>query len=94
MQTGLWFNIGIAFPAWRAVVRGIKSGFSEPLDGCESDVDHYGDINDNYIYFNKLESNISRLAFVKMMAVVRKPTTSSLLDFALQKVLFSCSVLV
>lgn len=86
MQTRLWYDIGIAFPAWRTVVKGIKSGFSESLDSRESDLDHYGDINDNYVYFNKLESNFSRLAIVQTLAIVRQPKTYCfILDFVLTK---------
>lgn len=79
MHSRLWYDIGIAFPAWRTVVKGLKSGWFESADSRESDVDHYGDIDDNYMYFNKLESNISRMAILQPYVVVRQLNITDLI---------------
>lgn len=72
MQTKLWYDVGIAFPAWRAVVKGVDSGYAELKEQLKSDVHQYGDFKDNYSYFNRLESNLSRVTDIKPYVVVRK----------------------
>lgn len=58
MQINLWYDIGIAFPALKAMLKGVKSGFENLTDNYESDLLRYGNINNNYGYFNRLLAKI------------------------------------
>lgn len=58
MQANIWYDLGIAFPAFKAVLKGVKSGFKAIKGDCEEDLKKFGDKNDNYPYFNRLVSNI------------------------------------
>ncbi|VEN37449.1 unnamed protein product [Callosobruchus maculatus] len=74
MQASIWYDLGIAFPAFKAVLKGAKSGFRTIKgDHCE-DVKKFGDKDDNYPYFNRLVSHIYKTKnaapYVIMAAVV------------------------
>lgn len=58
MQANIWYDLGIAFPAFKAMLKGIGSGFQTLEGGYEGDLKCFGDKNDNYRYFNRLVSNI------------------------------------
>ncbi|KAF2906131.1 hypothetical protein ILUMI_00047 [Ignelater luminosus] len=61
MQADLWYNIGIAFPAFRALLKGAKSGFNTLDTDYKTDTVCFGNKCNNYPYFNKLVSNISKM---------------------------------
>lgn len=58
MQANIWYDLGIAFPAFKAVLKGVKSGFRTIKGDYQEDLNHFGDKTDNYPYFNRLVSNI------------------------------------
>lgn len=58
MQANIWYDLGIAFPAFKAVLKGVKSGFRTVKGDYQEDLKHFGDKVDNYPYFNRLVSNI------------------------------------
>lgn len=70
MQTDLWYNIGIAFPAFRALIKGARSGFNTLDSDHKADTVCFGDEHDNYPYFNKLVSNISKMKNVLPLIIV------------------------
>ncbi|KAF5285531.1 hypothetical protein FQA39_LY16596 [Lamprigera yunnana] len=61
MQCNLWYHIGIAFPAMRAIIKGITIGFRMLESDYEADTLQYGNTVNNYGYFNKLVSNLSKM---------------------------------
>lgn len=58
MQANIWYDLGIAFPAFKAVLKGVQSGFCTIKGDYQEDLKHFGDKVDNYPYFNRLVSNI------------------------------------
>lgn len=59
MQANIWFDLGIAFPAFKALVKGIGAGLEVSADAnYEEDLKKFGDKQNNYKYFNRLLSNI------------------------------------
>lgn len=58
MQANIWYDLGIAFPAFKAMLKGVKSGFHNVKGDYEADLKRFGDKIDNYPYFNRLVSNI------------------------------------
>lgn len=70
MQANIWYDLGIAFPAFKAVLRGVKSGLRAIKGTHEEDLKHFGDKNDNYPYFNRLVSNIFKSKNVAPYVVV------------------------
>ncbi|ENN79834.1 hypothetical protein YQE_03657, partial [Dendroctonus ponderosae] len=58
MQANIWYDLGIGFPAFKAALKGVKSGFNIIKGGYDEDLKHFGSKEDNYPYFNRLVSNI------------------------------------
>lgn len=58
MQANIWYDLGIAFPAFKGVLKGVISGFRTVKGDYQEDLKHFGDKVDNYPYFNRLVSNI------------------------------------
>ncbi|CAG9864473.1 unnamed protein product [Phyllotreta striolata] len=61
MKANIWYDLGIAFPAFKAVLKGAKTGFKIVKGDYEADLKKFGDKTDNYPYFNRLVSNIYKL---------------------------------
>lgn len=59
-----WYDIGSGFPGFRAMLKGIKSGFHTQPQSFEEDVLHFGNQEDNYIYLNKLLSRMNSIQCV------------------------------
>ncbi|KAL3285325.1 hypothetical protein HHI36_019434 [Cryptolaemus montrouzieri] len=55
MQTNIWYHLGIAFPAFRAFLKGITSSYMNK-DNLKNEC--FGNKNDNYPYFNSLVYHI------------------------------------
>lgn len=74
MQANIWYDLGIGFPAFKAVLKGVKSGFKSIKGGYEEDLKHFGNQDDNYPYFNRLVSNIYKsknaAPYIVMAAIV------------------------
>lgn len=70
MQANLWYKIGIAFPALRAVIKGISTGLCNLKSTFEDDTLSFGNKNNNYGYFNKLVSNMSMMANLTPLVIV------------------------
>ncbi|XP_050315438.1 SET and MYND domain-containing protein 4-like [Anthonomus grandis grandis] len=74
MQANIWYDLGIAFPAFKAVLKGVKSGFKCIKGGPEEDLKRFGSKEDNYPYFNRLVSNIYKsknaAPYIVMAAIV------------------------
>ncbi|KAJ8910841.1 hypothetical protein NQ315_015576 [Exocentrus adspersus] len=74
MQANIWYDLGIAFPAFKAVLKGVKSGFRALKTTYEDDLKQFGDKKDNYPYFNRLVSNIYKsknaAPYIVMAAIV------------------------
>ncbi|CAH0547824.1 unnamed protein product [Brassicogethes aeneus] len=74
MQTNIWHDLGIGFPAFKAMLKGVKSGFRNIKGNHEEDLRCFGSTDDNYPYFNRLVSNIYRsknvVPYIVMSAVV------------------------
>ncbi|XP_044254997.1 SET and MYND domain-containing protein 4-like [Tribolium madens] len=58
MQANIWFDLGIALPAFKVMLEGAATGFRSLEGGFEDDLKCFGDKDDNYRYFNRLLSNI------------------------------------
>lgn len=58
MQANIWYDLGIAFPAFKAMLKGVKSGFYNVKGDYEEDLKCFGNKVDNYPYFSRLVSNI------------------------------------
>lgn len=58
MQANIWCDLGIGFPALKAILKGVKSGFKTIKGDHTEDLKHFGDKEDNYPYFNRLVSHI------------------------------------
>lgn len=58
MQANIWCDLGIGFPALKAILKGVKSGFKTIKGNHTEDLKHFGDKDDNYPYFNRLVSHI------------------------------------
>lgn len=58
MQANIWCDLGIGFPALKAILKGVKSGFKTIKGDHTEDLKHFGDKDDNYPYFNRLVSHI------------------------------------
>ncbi|XP_019867309.1 SET and MYND domain-containing protein 4 [Aethina tumida] len=74
MQTNFWHDLGIGFPGFKAMLKGIPSGFRNIKGDHEEDLKSFGSKEDNYPYFNRLVSNIYRsknvVPYTVMSAVV------------------------
>nr|CAI5865838.1 unnamed protein product [Callosobruchus analis] len=74
MQASIWYDLGIAFPAFKAMLKGVRSGFKTIKADHGEDVKKFGDKDDNYPYFNRLVSHIYKTKnaapYVIMAAVV------------------------
>jgi hypothetical protein len=74
MQANIWFDLGIAFPAFKAMLQGALSGFESLECSYEEDLKCFGDKQDNYRYFNRLLSNIYKnknvAPYIVMAAIV------------------------
>ncbi|XP_057661790.1 SET and MYND domain-containing protein 4-like isoform X1 [Diorhabda carinulata] len=74
MQANIWYDLGIAFPAFKAVLKGVKSGFRTIKGDFGEDLKKFGDKTDNYPYFNRLVSNIYKgknaAPYILMAAIV------------------------
>ncbi|XP_030763066.1 SET and MYND domain-containing protein 4-like [Sitophilus oryzae] len=74
MQANIWYDLGIGFPAFKAVLKGVKSGFKNVKGGYEEDIKRFGSKEDNYPYFNRLVSNIYKsknaAPYIVMAAIV------------------------
>ncbi|CAH1968869.1 unnamed protein product [Acanthoscelides obtectus] len=74
MKGSIWYDLGIAFPAFKAVLKGVKSGFKTIKGDHSEDLKKFGDKQDNYPYFNRLISHIYKTKnaapYVVMAAVV------------------------
>ncbi|KAL1516683.1 hypothetical protein ABEB36_000563 [Hypothenemus hampei] len=58
MTANIWYDLGIGFPAFKAVLKGVKSGFKSLKRSYKEDLKHFGNKDDNYPYFNRLVSHI------------------------------------
>lgn len=70
MQTNFWHDLGIGFPGFKAMLKGIPSGFRNIKGDHEEDLKSFGSKEDNYPYFNRLVSNIYRSKNVVPYTVV------------------------
>lgn len=69
MQANIWFELGIAFAAFKAMCKGLYSKFSILNPG---DFTKFGSKEDNYTYFNTLVSHLSYNEHVDSMALVNR----------------------
>lgn len=76
MQANIWYDLGIGFPAFKAALKGVKSGFHVIKGGYEEDLKHFGSKEDNYPYFNRLVSNIYKSKNAAPYIVVRNGKTA------------------
>ncbi|KAB0792442.1 hypothetical protein PPYR_14401 [Photinus pyralis] len=60
MRADLWYHLGIGFPAVRALFKGLPHGL-RALSSSYEDTAKFGDPFDNYPYFDKLISNLSKM---------------------------------
>lgn len=72
MQLGLWYSIGIGFPAFRAMLKGSSSLFKNIIGYHEDDAIQFGSADDNYPYFIKLISNLSKMDDVVPCVIVSR----------------------
>ncbi|KAH1003901.1 SET and MYND domain-containing protein 4 isoform X1 [Dendroctonus ponderosae] len=74
MQANIWYDLGIGFPAFKAALKGVKSGFNIIKGGYDEDLKHFGSKEDNYPYFNRLVSNIYKsknaAPYIVMSAII------------------------
>lgn len=67
MQANLWYKLGIAFPAFRAICKGKASTFAEIKS---NEIAQFGNKEDNYPYFNSLLSHWTYNKFIVDTAIV------------------------
>ena len=58
MQANIWYDLGIGFPAFKAVLKGVSSGLKSTKADVKEDLKRFGNKEDNYPYFARLVSNI------------------------------------
>lgn len=69
MVDNIWYELGIAFAAAKAVFKGAHSGFAT-LDPKEvQKITKFGDINDNYPYFCSLVSHVDKTNLTPLITV-------------------------
>lgn len=72
MKTEVWYDLGLFFAAFKAVCKGIPSGFRE-LEVSKKDkkgVLQFGTKDgDNYPYFNSMESHLEKLEVDTLLEV-------------------------
>ncbi|KAK4872965.1 hypothetical protein RN001_014994 [Aquatica leii] len=61
MRCNLWYYIGIGFPALRTIIKGVSTGLCTLETKFEDDTARFGVVDNNYPYFNKLVSNLSKM---------------------------------
>lgn len=69
MMANIWYELGIAFPAVKAIFKGANVGFST-LNATEVE-NHkkFGDYSNNYGYFDSLNSHLSKIDLMPLMSV-------------------------
>lgn len=70
MSHDLWYDLGIGLPAFRALMKGVKSGFKSLKSSYEEDVKRFGDEEDYYPYFDRLMSNVDKIDNMTLLMVV------------------------
>lgn len=68
MTANMWYELGIGFPAARAIFKGAIEGFAT-FDKETQNPGKFGDYSNNYIYFNSLESHIEDISRTPMKTV-------------------------
>ncbi|XP_066256363.1 SET and MYND domain-containing protein 4-like [Euwallacea similis] len=58
MQANIWYEMGIGFPTFKSIMKGVKSGFRCIKGDHEEDLKHFGNKQDNYPYFSRLMIHI------------------------------------
>lgn len=67
MQANIWYELGITYAAFKAICKGIPSGFSE-VKAKNSTV--FDNKNDHYSHFNSLLSHLDSYKHLDSMALV------------------------
>lgn len=91
MQANIWYDLGIGFPAFKAVLKGVKSGFNNVKGGYEEDLKHFGSKDDNYPYFNRLVSNIYKSKNAAPYIVVSLLILFYVLQYSLHFIIDGCN---
>lgn len=70
-QLDLWYNVGIGYPAFKAVQKGINSNHQKlPLKSIIISNRQFGSKEDNYPYFNDLITNLGKVYDLSPFLVV------------------------
>lgn len=69
MQANVWYELGVTYPAFRAVCKGLPSNF-KTAEICYDTPIKFGSKQDNYPYFNSLISHTSSMEYLDVMATV------------------------
>ncbi|KAK5640019.1 hypothetical protein RI129_010830 [Pyrocoelia pectoralis] len=81
MQSDLWYHLGIGFPALKGLIKGLPSGFCTLNSSYEADTVKFGDELDNYPYFNKLITNLSKMDDIIPITIIACVIVSYLKEY-------------
>nr|XP_022900036.1 SET and MYND domain-containing protein 4-like [Onthophagus taurus] len=70
MTAGIWYDLGVAYPAFRGVVKALEANLPKLESSYESMVENFGNKENNYEYFNKLLTNIEHLESITQILVL------------------------
>lgn len=69
MMANMWYELGIAFPAVKAIFKGVHVGFTTLNSKETQNYKKFGDYSNNYDYFNSLNSHVSKIDLVPLLTV-------------------------